>query len=261
MYLLSFLIFIQRAKTKGDLMKQFNRPIRKNYPTTFSYNVDLFFYYLKKNKVAVISIFSFILLVLIGLFAYSLVVQNAENKSLVLLETVYDDITMYIDKYGTIGDKRVLREKIDPALNKIIKKYPYTKEATRAYYYLGLMDYLDGNYQKSIDNLMKIRGKNSHFNSNVYFGIVQSYINLGKIDEAEKYALIMYKKYKKEVFGALACYMLGRIYEMNNNIDKALEYYHKIEKDYASSYLAMDKKIKNSILLLELEAQKSSSIK
>ncbi len=105
-------------------MKQFNKPIRKNYPTAFSYNVDLFFYYLKKNKVAVISIFGFILLVLIGLFVYSLVVQNAENKSLVLLETVYDDITMYIDKYGTIGDKRVLREKIDPALNKIIKKYP-----------------------------------------------------------------------------------------------------------------------------------------
>ncbi len=78
--MISFLIFIQRAKTKGDLMKQFNKPIRKNYPTAFSYNVDLFFYYLKKNKVAVISIFGFILLVLIGLFVYRQTDQTEQAK-------------------------------------------------------------------------------------------------------------------------------------------------------------------------------------
>lgn len=236
-------------------MKQLNRPIRKNYPTTFSYNVDLFFYYLKKNRLLFVILFSIILAFTIGIFIFSLINQSNSKKSLVLMESVYDNVTLYIDKYSTLNNKEDLRSKIDPILEKILKKYPGSSEATRAHYYLALMDYLDGKYDKTIDHLKKIVNKNTHFNINVYFGLIQSYINLKDYQSAEKYGLLMYKKYKKNNFGALSCYLLGKIYEIQKDPKKALEYYHKIERDYGSSYLAMDQKIKNSILLYELESQ------
>jgi tetratricopeptide (TPR) repeat protein len=236
-------------------MKQLNRPIRKNYPTTFSYNVDLLFYYLKKNRLLFIIIFAVIILSTIGIFTYSLIAQNNAKKSLVLMESVYDNITLYIDKYSTINNKQELRANIDPVLEKIIKKYPNTLEFSRAHYYLSLMDYLDGNYENCIMHLKKIQNKKTHFSVNVYFGLVQSYLSINDFTNAEKYALLMYKKFKKNNFGALACYLLGKIYEIQKDPQKALDYYHKIEKDYGSSYLAMDQKIKNNILLYEIESK------
>jgi len=236
-------------------MKQLNKPIRKNYPTTFSYNVDLLFYYIKKNRLLFIILFAVIIALMISVFTYSLVTQNNSKKSLILIESVYDNITLYIDKYSTLNNKEELRNKIDPALEKIIKKYPNTSEALRAHYYLGLMDYLDGNYENTIKHYKKILNKNTHFKVNVYFGIIQSYLALKDFQNAEKYGLLMFKKFKKNNFGALACYLLGKIYEIEKDPKKALEYYHKIERDYGSSYLAMDQKIKNSILLYELESQ------
>lgn len=242
-------------------MKQLNKPIRKNYTTTFNYNVDLLFYYLKKNRLIFIIIFAFIVLATIGIFTYSLIAQNNAKKSLILMESVYDNITLYIDKYSTLNNKEELRSKIDPVLQMIIKKYPNTYESLRAYYYLGLMDYLDGKYNNSISYLKKIINKNTHFNVNVYFGIIQSYLVLNDLENAKKISLQMYKKFKKNNFGALACYLLGKIYEIEKNPEKALEYYHKIERDYGSSYLAMDQKIKNSILLYEIESQTLQKIK
>lgn len=236
-------------------MKQFNKPIRKNYPTTFSYNVDLLFYYLKKNRTLFIIIFGIIILFTIGIFTYSLISQNNSKKSLILMESVYDNITLYIDKYSTINNKAELRTNINSVLEKIIKKYPNTNESIRAYYYLGLMDFLDGNYESSIKNLKKILHKKTHFSVNVYMGIIQSYIAMNDYQNAEKYALMMYKKFKKNNFGALSCYLLGKIYEIQKDPQKALEYYHKIERDYGSSYLAMDQKIKNNILLYEIESK------
>ncbi|MCR4421083.1 MAG: hypothetical protein NUV32_01235 [Exilispira sp.] len=236
-------------------MKQLNRPIRKNYPTNFSYNVDLLFYYLKKNRLLFIIIFAIIIVSTIGIFTYSLIVQNNAKKSLILMESVYDNVTLYIDKYSTINNKKELRGNIDPVLEKIIKKYPNTLEYSRAHYYLGLMDYLDGNYESCITHLKKILNKNTHFSVNVYFGLIQSYLSINDFENAEKYAHLMYKKFKKNNFGALACYLLGKIYEIQKDSQKALEYYHKIEKDYGSSYLAMDQKIKNNILLYEIESK------
>ncbi len=242
-------------------MKQLNRPIRKNYPTTFSYNVDLLFYYLKKNRIIFLISFIIIFVFTIGIFTYSLIAQNNAKKSLILMESVYDNVTLYIDKYSTINNKEELRSKIDPILEKIIKKYPNTIEATRAHYYLALMDFLDQKFDNTIIHLKKIIKKNTHFSINVYFGIIQSYINKEDFANAEKYGLMMYKKFKKNNFGALACYLLGKIYEIQKDPNKALEYYHKIERDYGSSYLAMDQKIKNNILLYEIESKMLPNIK
>lgn len=242
-------------------MKQLNKPIRKNYSTSFNYNVDLFFYYLKKNRILFISIFIAIIVVTIGIFIYSIIAQNNAKKSLVLMESIYDDVTLYINNYNTINNKDQLRSKIEPVLLKIIKKYPNTSESIRARYYLGLMDYLDGKYESCIKNLKTIVNKNTHFSINVYFGIIQSYLQLNDFENAEKYGLKMYKKFKKNNYGALACYLLGKIYEIQKDSEKALEYYHKIERDYASSYLAMDKKIKNNILLYEIETKMLPNIK
>ncbi len=236
-------------------MKQLNKPIRKNYPTAFSYNVDMFFYYLKKNKLMFIIAFSIIMAFTIGIFTYSIINQNNLKNSLILMESVYDNVVMYINNYSTLNNKEELRKNIDPILEKIIKKYPNTSEATRAHYYLGLMDYLDSQYEKTINHYKKILKKNTHFSVNIYFGIIQSYIALKDLKNAEKYGLLMYNKFKKNNFGALACYLLGKIYETEKDSKKALEYYHKIERDYGSSYLAMDQKIKNAILLYELESQ------
>ncbi len=140
-----------------------------------------------------------------------------------------------------------------PGFLSIIDEYKWTPASNLAHYYAGICYLKQGKFQDAIDQLKSFSGKDELVAPMAIGAIGDAYMELNQPEKAateyEKAANLRDNKFTTSLFFMKAAFA----YEANKNLDKALELYEKIKKQYPNStegqdidkYIARIKTIQN----------------
>jgi tetratricopeptide (TPR) repeat protein len=118
----------------------------------------------------------------------------------------------------------------------IMDQYSMTKSANLAKYYTGICYLKLGQFEKAIEYLEKFNGKDKVIAPMAKGGIGDAYLELNQPDKAIKYYLIAADDWKNEFTSPIFLMKSAKVYEIQGNFAKALEYYKRVKKEYPRSF-------------------------
>ncbi|MDO9577129.1 MAG: tetratricopeptide repeat protein [Candidatus Cloacimonadales bacterium] len=138
----------------------------------------------------------------------------------------------------------------DYYLNRIIEKYPKSKEYDSAFFSQGKTQFEAGNYEKSNEvffSLLKSKvPRNLKFDARYYIAL--NYIMLGDFDKAEKYSLNLLKdEYREDKISKIQL-LKARSLAGNGDYDNAIQLFNAVSTDNPRSLLSAE----SSFYLAEL---------
>ena len=117
----------------------------------------------------------------------------------------------------------------------VIDNYGPSRTGNLAYYYAGICYLNLGEYETALDYLKRYSIKDEMLGSVTYGAIGDCYVQLNNFEEGVNY-YIKAAKYEENDFSTPVYLMkAGLVYEELGKMDKALEVYKQIKKDYPKS--------------------------
>lgn len=142
------------------------------------------------------------------------------------------------------AEKFFENEEYDKALNgegsslgflAIIDQYSITPSANLANYYAGICYLRTGEFEKAISYLESYDAKDKII-SNIALGAMgDAYAELGKNKEALSYYIKASEYVKNDFTSPIYLMRAGILYEQENQLQKALDIYNQIKKEYPQS--------------------------
>ena len=194
--------------------------------------------FLENNKKTISIVLGIIIVIVLGIFAYRrLYVQPREEKAQLEIYKAQKDFDNgnflkalngdTVSSLGFLG---------------IQDNFKGTKSAKISNYYIGICNLQLGNYQEAIDYLKKFKMKDYFVYGLSRAAIGDAYIELGDMKSAISYYKEACNYNTNEVLTPEMLKKLATAYELNGDIDKAIESYNKIVDDYPSSVQKNDAK-------------------
>jgi len=193
----------------------------KNEKLSFS---DKTAQFIQKYKIVLIAIFAVAVIALVGLLAYTLIdggVSNASAKAM-------DDIREKYDAYTAMANddaKKADSEKaIADAVGALVKKYPTRIAAQEALMLKGDLSNRKSDFKNAQDSYYQAfaAGKKSFIAPFALRNAAVTSESAGDIDKAIEYYGIIIKDYKDKLPGlSLSYFNLGRLYEAKKDYVKA----------------------------------------
>ncbi len=202
--------------------------------------------FLEKNQKWIFTGLLAIIVLVAGYMWYdSNVKQPNEAKAMNEMVTAQS----YFDKAINATDDKEIKEDFDKALNgadgkygfkKIIEKYGSTKAGNLANYYIGVINYRNGNFKEAVSSLSKFKGDDAILQPAAYGMIGDAFMEL----EQPKDALSYYEKAanfsKNEYSTPLYLFKAGRVALELGDKAKAKKYFETIKNQYSTSAQATD---------------------
>lgn len=117
----------------------------------------------------------------------------------------------------------------------IIEDYGLTKSANLANYYAGISYLNIGEYEEAITYLKNFKNKDVIVSSIALGAIGDAYVQLNELNKAIEYFSKAADNNPDKFSAPLYLMKLGRVYEKQENYDKALKVYTQLKKDYPNT--------------------------
>lgn len=213
-----------------------NRPRTQKVSTaTESNTLDNLQITYEKNKKAVNTGVTIVLLAIIGVFGYLKLYQAPrENKAAYAIS--------YAQTYFQ-------QDSLNKALNgdgqhagflRIIKKYSGTDAANLANYYAGICYLQMHNPQSAIKHLKDFKPHGTNVAYAAYGAMGDAYMEMNKVKEGIEYYNKAAENKKDMLLTPIYLFRAALAYEMNNQADKAKENYKRIRDEFPQSLQARD---------------------
>ena len=145
------------------------------------------------------------------------------------------------------------------AYRQMIAKFPNSPRCDEAYLGKANMDYNLGDYRDAIagyrDVLNRYKGKPLYQETlqKAYYGLAWTHLKTGQIDEAISYFREILNQTDSDIVKVSVLTQIGDAYQDNDDLNKALETYDRVLKDYPDSHYADYVQYREGIALLKLE--------
>ena len=172
--------------------------------------------------------------------------KNEEAASNMFMAEKYferDSFNLALNGYGTY-----------PGFLQIIDDYGITKSAKLAKFYAGICYKEIGDYESALDYLTKFKSKDTQIAAAAYSAIGDTYSEMEEYDKAVKNYLTAANKFSNQFSTPIILKKAGIVYEAMGELDKALDIYNRISKEFPDS--AEGREMKKYIG--RVEAQKES---
>lgn len=189
----------------------------------------------EKNKKAINTSVTIVLLVVVAVFAYfKLYKAPREEKAATAIS--------YPQRYFQADSMRLALQGDGQHLGflKIEKKYDGTKAANLAHYYAGVCYLQTGDFNNAIKQLKDFDGKGTMVQYAAYGALGDAYMESNKIkDGIDAYEKAAGNK-DDQILTPLYLFREGVAYEMNNQPENAKKAYLRIRDEYPQSLQARD---------------------
>ncbi len=158
---------------------------------------------------------------------YILKPRNMEAAASMYMAERYferDSFNLALNGYGTF-----------PGFLDIMNEYAITKSAKLAEYYAGICYKELGDYASAVDYLSGFKTRDLMVGAAAQSSLGDAYTGLGEYDKAVKVYLDAAKKYENSFSTPIILKKAGIVYEEQGALEKALEIYQRISKDYPES--------------------------
>jgi len=175
--------------------------------------------------------------ILLGILAVALLVIAGNRyilkpKSMEAAASMYmaeryferDSFNLALNGYGTF-----------PGFLDIMDEYSITKSAKLARYYAGICYKELGEYESAVDYLSKFRTRDMMVGAAASSSLGDAYTGLGDFSRAVKTYLDAASKYENSFTTPILLKKAGIVYEEQGDLQKALEVYERIGKEYPDS--------------------------
>ncbi|MBE0639211.1 MAG: tetratricopeptide repeat protein [Bacteroidales bacterium] len=186
--------------------------------------------FIEENQKPITIILVVLVAIVLGYFGFQrFYIQPKEEKAQIEMFTAekyfgQDSLNLALNGDG-----------INPGFLDISKKYKFTKSASLANYYAGVIYMKKGEFQNAIDHFKKYKTRDKLVKPMALGAIGDAYVELGNNKEAVDYYLKAAKASKNEFSAPVFLMKAGWTYELLSDYKKAIEVYKEIRKDYPQS--------------------------
>jgi tetratricopeptide (TPR) repeat protein len=186
--------------------------------------------YIENNQKLLTNILLAILAVALLVIAgnrYILKPKNMEAAASMYMAERYferDSFNLALNGYGTF-----------PGFLDIMDEYSITKAAKLAKYYAGICFKELGEYESAVDHLSKFRTRDMMVGAAAQSSLGDAYTGLGDYNKAVKAYLAAADKYENNFTTPIVLKKAGIVYEEQGELEKALDIYKRISRDYPDS--------------------------
>jgi len=196
--------------------------------------------FLEKNQKWIFSGILAIIVLVAGYMWYSSnVIEPREEKAIDEMVTAQQ----YFDQAINASDNKTMKENFEKALNgadgkygfaQVADKFSGTKAANLAHYYMGVINYKNGDFKKAVEELSKFKADDDVLQPSAYGLIGDAFLELNQPKDALSY----YEKaasYSNNVFTAPRYYFKAGKVAMATDKTKAKKYFNLIKEKYPNS--------------------------
>lgn len=124
---------------------------------------------------------------------------------------------------------------INPGFLQIIENYKFTKSASLANYYVGVIYMKKGEFQNAIDHFKKYKTNDKLLKPMALGATGDAYVELGDNSQAVSFYLKAAKASKNEFTTPVFLMKAGWTYELLSDYQKAIDVYKEIRKEFPQS--------------------------
>jgi TolA-binding protein len=155
----------------------------------------------------------------------------------------------YFDKALNEKDEKLMKEYLDKALNgadakygfiQINEKFADTKAGNLTNYYIGMIYYKNGEFEKAVSYLSKFKGDDDIVNPTVKGVIGDAFVELDQLNDALEYYEKAAKASDNDFTAPLYYFKAGKIALKLGDKSKAKKYFELIKDKYPKSKEAKD---------------------
>lgn len=191
--------------------------------------------YIERNQKKLLIITSVIVLLIAGYWAFKnlyLEPKEVEAQNEMFIAQYYFEKDSF--NLALNGDGQYF------GFEKITEEYGVTKTANLAKYYAGICNLQLGNFEGAIDYLSSFSSDDKIIGAIAKGAIGDANMELGKTKEAIEFYNEAAEYNNNEVFSPYFLLKAGMACEINNENNKALEFYKKIKTDFPESTQARE---------------------
>ena len=182
----------------------------------------------EKHLKTIIIVTSAIVIIVLAFFAYKYFVQEPkEEKAGVGLFMAEDAFINEQDSLSLNGNGKAFA-----GSKALAEEYSGTSAANLAHLYSGISLYDMGKYQEALAELQKFDGSDAYVTPSVIRLIGDTYVQLGKKEEAAKEYRKAADKANNSAISPSALLKLGHVYESMGKFDDAIKVYEEIKTKY-----------------------------
>lgn len=185
--------------------------------------------FLEKNKKLVFGIGGLLVLIIAGFFAYrAYVTSQNEQAQAEMFQAIH-----YFE--GGEYDKALEGDGNYPGFLEIIDDYGMTDAANLAHYYAGTIYLHQGSFNEAIDHLQEFSTDDLLLQSRAFALTGDAYMELEQYGQAAEFYDKAANHKPNEFFTPIYLSKAALAYELNGNIQEALERYTRITEEYYGS--------------------------